>query len=329
MTIYDIAKRAGVSASTVSRVINNKPGIKLETRQKVQNLLREYNYTPDENARGLVNKATKLIGILIPDIRNDHHSDLAYVVEKKLREQGYCSIILNAGYEYEMMTENIQILEKRKVDGIILVGSAFQNQVVKKELTKRMSQKPIVLVNGYLELSNLSSILIDERNGIKNLVNLLYLKGKRHIGFIGNLSTPSNYEKFYGYQEGIKEHRLLEKNVISERSGIERELGYKGIKQLLNEYPNIDSVICTEDLLAAGVIRYLNELNIKMPQQIAVTGVNNSILGEITFPSITTLDNKMVETGIIAAQMLMSHLRGESQSQKIMIFSEIKEREST
>jgi LacI family transcriptional regulator len=329
MTIYDIAEKAGVSASTVSRVINDKPGIKAETREKVQRLLKEYNYIPDENARGLVNKATKLIGILMPDIRNNHHSDLAYVVEKKLREQGYCSIILNAGYEYKMMAESIQILEQRKVDGIILVGSAFQNDTVKKELAKRMTHAPIVLANGYLDLPNVHGILIDERDGTKQIVDLLYAKGKRHIAFMGNLSTPSSYEKFYGYGEGMKKHGLEDHKVLAQVSGVEKESGYRGMKDLLLEHPTIDAIICAEDLMAVGVIRYLNELGMKIPQQIAVTGMNNSILGEITFPSITTLDNKMIDTGVMAAQILMDYLNGEKKAQKIMLFSEIIQREST
>jgi LacI family transcriptional regulator len=329
VTIYDIAEMAGVSGSTVSRVINNKPGIKAATREKVQKLLKEYNYTPDENARGLVNKATKLIGILIPDIRNNHHSDLAYVVEKKLREAGYCSIILNAGYEPKMMVESIQILEQRKVDGVLLVGSAFQNDIVEKELTQRMCNTPIVLANGYLDLSNVYGILINEKSGIKQCVELLYTKGKKNIAFMASLGTPSNYQKLDGYEEGMAKYNLSQQKVILEVSGTEKEAGYIGAKKLLDQYPNVDSVICTEDLMAVGVIRYLNELNIKIPEQIAVIGVNNSIYGEICFPSITTLDNKMSETGLMAAQILIDSLNGLDKPHKIMLFCTIIEREST
>jgi LacI family transcriptional regulator len=329
MTIYDIAEKAGVAASTVSRVINNKPGIKMETRERIQKLLKEYNYIPDENARGLVNKATKLIGILMPDIRNSHHSDLAYVVEKRLRELGYCSIILNAGYEPQMMAESIRILEQRKVDGIMLVGSAFQNELVEKELSQRMKKTPIILANGYLSLPNSYGILVDERGGIKQIVELLHSKGKRNIAFMANLDTPSSYEKLHGYEDGLAELNLTEKRVLIEVPGIEKESGNLGAKELLDKYPHIDSVICAEDLMAVGVIRVLNEMKIKIPEQIAVVGVNNSIYGEICFPSITTLDNKMPETGIMAAEILVETLNGEEKPHKIVLFSCIVEREST
>lgn len=329
MTIYDIAEKAGVSASTVSRVINNKPGIKAETRDKIQKLLKEHNYIPDENARGLVNKATKLIGILIPDIRNNHHSDLAYVVEKKLRDAGYCSIILNAGFDTKMMAESIQLLEQRKVDGILLVGSAFQNSVVEQELKQRMSNTPVVIANGYLELPNVYGILIDERDGMKQVVDLLCAKGKKKIAFMASLGTPSSYEKLSGYKDGLIKNGLLSDEMIIEISGAEKEAGYIGAKVLREKYPEADSVICAEDLMAVGVIRYFNENHIAMPSEIAVVGVNNSIYGEISFPSITTLDNKMVETGLMAAQILVDCLNNEEKPHKIMLFSSIIQREST
>ncbi|SCP99437.1 LacI family DNA-binding transcriptional regulator [Anaerobium acetethylicum] len=329
MTIYDIAEKAGVSASTVSRVINNKPGIKAATRDKVQKLLKEYNYTPDENARGLVNKATKLIGILMADIRNSHHSELAYVVEKKLREYGYCSLILNAGYEPKMMAESIRILEQRKVDGIMLVGSAFQNDIVEKELRERMSDKPVVMANGYLDLPNAYGILVDERDGIRQSVDLLYSKGKRKIAFIVNLGTPSSYEKLHGYEDGLAKHGLSEEKMIIEVPETTIESGFIGARELVGKHPEVDAVICAEDLMALGVIRILNELNIKIPTQMAVVGVNNSVYGEVSFPSITTLDNKMSETGLMAAQILVDCLSGEEKPHKIMLFSTLVERETT
>lgn len=329
MTIYDIAEKAGVAASTVSRVINNKPGIKAETRERIQKLLKEYNYIPDENARGLVNKATKMIGILIPDIRNSHHSDLAYVVEKKLREYGYCCLIVNAGYEEKMMAESIRILDQRKVDGIMLVGSAFQNEIVEKELKERMSNAPIVLANGYLDLPNAYGILVDERSGIEQTVELLHSKGKKNIAFMASLGTPSSYEKLHGYENGLAKFNLQEEKNIIEVTGIEKESGYIGAKKLILEYPNVDSIICAEDLMAVGVIRALNEMNINIPEQIAVVGVNNSIYGEICFPSITSLDNKMPETGLMAAQILVESLNGLDRPHKIMLFPSIVEREST
>ena len=170
MTIYDIAELAGVSASTVSRVINNKPGIKEATRQKVKALLREYNYTPDENARGLVNKNTKLIGIMIADIRSAHHTDLTYVVEKYLRNKGYCGIILNAGSKTEEMEEAVRLLAKRRVDGVLIVGSVFQNDKVKNAISEHFANIPVVFANGEFNLPNVYCVIVDECDGVERFV---------------------------------------------------------------------------------------------------------------------------------------------------------------
>ena len=97
VTIYDIAREANVSASTVSRVINGKAGVNEQTRNRVLELLQKHHYTPNESARELVNRASKLVGILIADIRNLHHMEGAYYIQSELEKQGYCGIVMNTG----------------------------------------------------------------------------------------------------------------------------------------------------------------------------------------------------------------------------------------
>ena len=125
MTIYDIAKEAGVSGSTVSRVINNRPGINAETRKRVQAVLAKYDYSPDEAARGLVSRNSGMIGILVSDIRNLHYIEGAYIIEEKMLESGYCSIILNTGDDSSGRAGYIKLLASRRVKGAVLIGSSF------------------------------------------------------------------------------------------------------------------------------------------------------------------------------------------------------------
>lgn len=328
MTIYDIAKKAGVSASTVSRVINNKPNIKPETRERVQKLLVEYEYVPDQNARGLINKATKLIGILVADIRNDHHAAIAYTVERRLRADGYLSFILNTGYDKESILSSLKVLDQRKVEGIAVVGSVFQNDLVENELKTKMKDTPVVITNGYLPLPNVYGILVDERKGIRDLITLLHKSGKRKIAFMANIGTPSSYEKLYGYQDGLKEFNLGEE-IICEIDGIGQDDGYRGAVKLLEKHPEIDAIVCTEDLIAAGVIHYLNEKKIEIPKKVAVVGVNNSNYGKVCYPKITTMNNRMAESAIIAGDTLVGILKGEEMPHKIVLEPDIIEREST
>ena len=149
MTIYDIAKEAGVSASTVSRVINGKPGIGEKTRKKIQNLLKKYNYIPNEAARSLSTSETRLIGILLEDIRNVHHALIAYTLEQALTARGYAGIILNTGTSDSAKEEYIRLLTARNVDGVILVGSTYQNTFM-KQLIRSESSFPSTISSGKL-----------------------------------------------------------------------------------------------------------------------------------------------------------------------------------
>ena len=173
MTIYDIAREAGVSASTVSRVINNKPGIKESTRKKVQKLLDEYNYTPDVAARGLVMQASKFIGILIEDIRVSHHTESAYVIEQEMTRQGYTCITFSTGADSKRKAQYIEILEQRRVEGAIFIGSMFGTEAVRQSVEQHLSNTPVVIVNGALDLPNTYSVLIDEERGTEECVALL------------------------------------------------------------------------------------------------------------------------------------------------------------
>ncbi len=173
MTIYDIAKQAGVSASTVSRVINNKPGINAQTRKRVQKLLNENHYTPNEAARGLVMQSFKIIGILIEDLRIEHHTESAYVIEQEMTALGYTCITLSTGRKDEKKADYIRILEQRRVDGAILMGSMFETEAVKKSIEEHLSDIPIAIVNGYLDLPNVYGVLIDEERGVKDCVELM------------------------------------------------------------------------------------------------------------------------------------------------------------
>ncbi|MDF2595306.1 MAG: LacI family transcriptional regulator [Clostridia bacterium] len=329
MTIYDIAKIAGVSASTVSRVINNKEGIKKETRERIKKLLEEHHYIPDENARGLVNKATRLIGILVVDIRNAHHTDLAYVVEKFLRGNGYCCIILNAGEGDYMMAETIRILGQRRVDGVLLVGSMFQNQVVEGEIKEHLPNIPIVIANGYIKLPNVYGVLVDECEGVKHCVDLLYSKGRRRIAFVVKMFSPSSNQKLRGYIKGMKEHSYLEKDLVVVETDNTLEKGYEATKRLVEEYPGVDGIIYSEDTIAAGGMRAFLDLGIKIPEQVSVIGIDNTIYGELCYPKLTSLDNKMIEMGLTASRILIDTIEGNNHPEKIMLFSKVIEREST
>lgn len=331
MTIYDIAKEAGVSASSVSRVINNKAGVKEETRKKIKVLLEKHNYSPDEIARGLVNQSTKTIGILISDIRAIHHTDGAYYLERQMASIGYCSIIFNTGGNEKEKVFYIKMLAQRRVEGVILFGSSFQTDTVKEAIKKELSNVPIVIINGYLDLPNVYGVLSDERRGVEKCVQLFAEKNRRKIAYVNSLpTTPSNALKIEGFHRGAREFASIEEHWCYDCEN-SWQGGYSVTKQIIREHPDVEGVIYAIDLLAAGGIRALTEENISIPGRVAVIGIDNSIFSEICTPQLTSLDNKLLESSMMAAQHLIACLRDKTQTpiKQVLLPSELVERETT
>lgn len=329
MTIYDIAEIAGVSASTVSRVINNKPGVSAKMRQKIFRLMEEHHYSPNAIARGLVNRSSKTIGILVEDIRNIHHTDGAYHIEKELISNGYCCIILNTGDENAGKENAIEILSRRRVEGIVMMGSTFQCEAVETAIKKCFLDIPVVLVNGWFDLPNVYGVLSDEQGGIKGCVEHLIAKGKTQIAFIcGKVRTFSNILKENGYCSGVSAlHMNGQPRIYHTESSLEG--GYSATRQLLDAYPETDGIVYGEDILAAGGLKALYEKKIMVPEQVAVTGVNNSIYAQLCSPALTSLDNKHVDASIMAARLIMDSIAGKRNTSRIMLIPELVIRETT
>lgn len=336
MTIYDIAKEAGVSASTVSRVINNKPGIKEETRKRIQKLLDESGYTPDVMARGLVTQASRFIGILIEDIRVSHHTDSVYVIEQEMTARGYTCITFSTGNDPAQKAKYIEILEQRRVQGVILIGSMFATEPVKIAIQRHLSDIPTVMVNGILDLPNVYNILVDEERGTEDCVEYLFNRGRRNFAYIMDIPTPSNLRKLRGFQSGISRYHLTRNDEwIVEALGDDPNpadslaRGKAAAAIVLDRCPDVDAILCATDMLAIGCMQALQEHGIKIPEQIAVMGVDNSLYGQICTPSLSSLDNKLTELSLNAARILLDAFDGRTASHKMMLFTDIIPRQST
>ena len=334
MTIYDIAKQAGVSASTVSRVINNKPGINAQTRKRVQKLLNENHYTPNEAARGLVMQSSKIIGILIEDLRIEHHTESAYVIEQEMTALGYTCITLSTGRRDEKKADYIRILEQRRVDGAILMGSMFETEAVKKSIKEHL---PVAIVNGYLDLPNVYGILIDEERGVKDCAELMFKKGKKHLVMAVDSDTPSNRNKQKGYLRAMLEQGIAKEDIpfytaVNKEFTNPRDVRAAGAKlteQILTERPETDGIIYTTDLLAVGGLEAAKKMGKRIPQDLAIMGIDNTMYGEIVTPKLSSLDNKLVEVSQNASRAILDALDKKEVSHKVMLLTDIKERETT
>ena len=328
MTIYDIAKEAGVSPSSVSRVINKKPGVKENTRRRVMELLEEHDFVPNAIAKGLVSKSSKTIGILISDLRVSHHVDGVYHVEKELTDHGYCSLIMNTGSKAIDKVQAIRELERRRVDGLVLMGAVFQCSEVKSAITQYLRDIPVLMVNGCLDLPNVCGVISDEEDATKRCVERLDQLGRSRLAFVCDDGVnPSVEAKRRGYR------RAMETLPDTECWIYPAENSYAGGEaatlRVLAEHPEVDGILYSVDLLAAAGIHTLMKSGVSVPERVSVIGMNNSVYAEICSPSITSLDNKRNEASVMAASMLIDKINGQKIAQKVMLFSELIEREST
>lgn len=330
MTIYDIAKEAGVSASTVSRVINDKPGISAHTRQKVQDLLDKYHFEVNASARGLIAQASGLIGIMMSDIRTAHHAESAYFIEQQLRTLGYSCMIVNSGFTDASREDGFRLLSSRKIEALVLIGSTFATKQTAHMIQALLpTDTPVVLENGYLDLPNVYSILSDEENGIAACTDLLIKKGRQHLAYLNLHDTPSNRLKKEGFLRYHRPDRDLIYEMSPQAAEEDWDCSYRQTQTLLAHHPEIDAMIYATDQLANAGIYALQDLGIDVPDQVAVIGVDDSAYAKLSRPRLTVLDNKMQELSMTCADTLVKLLHHKPVPKRVMILSEIVEREST
>ncbi len=328
-TIYDIASRAGVSASTVSRVINNYPYVNKETRAKVLKVISEMNYVQNDSARSLATQNTKMAGILIADVRTTHHTEGVYYVEHEFSKNGYSCLIYNTGVDPEQQAKYIQLLGQRKVEAVVLMGSVFQNVTVQNAIMVYLLNTPVAICNGYMDGPNIYGVLADERGGVIKAMQLLASKGKKNYVFITNKLTPSNCEKVGGFNDGFRLY--VEKGsseVIEVESGEIPDIE-EATRDVMKRKPKTDAIVYSEDFVAIAGMHALHEMGIRIPEDVAVVGINNSKYAQISEPDLTSVDNMLYDTSLVAVRNLIDVLNGERVNRRMSIGSELVQRSST
>lgn len=329
MNIYDIAREAGVSITTVSRVINNKENISDMTRLKVESILKKHNYTPNAFARGLMSSSIKSIGVITVDIRKQHYANTAFTIEQDFSKLGYSVILCNTGGKTAESINYFKMLMEKKVDGIILIGSIFNDQKVKKYVSKYVKNVPIVLANGHLDVDNSYSVLVDDFDGIYRCVEYLYQKKHTKIVYIKDMKTYSAERKKEGFIAAMNQYGLMiDETSISEAvHGLEG--GYEAVEKLIATGKQFSAIIFGEDITAVGGIKKLKEMGWRVPEDIAVTGFDNSIFAKCCEPELTSVDNKVETVASLSAKMLHDLIEKKEVSSTIMIRPDLIIRKST
>lgn len=330
ITLKEIAAIAGVSTTTVSKILNKKDQKLSEaTRQRVLKIADEYNYIPNSLARSMVTKRTRTLGLIVPDITNPFFPEIARGVEDKANEEDYNIILCNTDNDIEKEERNISMLIEKMVDGIIILPSS-------KRTTDFNSLKnilmPIVLVDRDVDIKNVQAkVLVDNYDGSYNAVKYLLDEGYRKIAFItGPLTSVTALQRLKGYKHALDEYNVkFDESYILEGS-FRRSWGREAVKILIEEKKSFDAVFCGNDLIAISTMKTIKEYGYKVPEQIGVLGYDDIYISEMVEPPLSTVRQPKYLMGYKAAQITINAIEKKSTKGEIALLkTELIVREST
>ena len=328
-TIADVAKKAGVSATTVSRVLNEHSVVNKKTRKNVLQAIEDLNYTPSLFARGLRGSKTKTIGVLIPDFRSYWYSEILTHIEVEVRRRGYLATICSIGADPDRETEYIDDLIRRQVDGIILC--VYKESDIKKKYLKKVLKKiPIVMMDAPVPGLPVSVVFTDGYKGISKITKAFIGQGHGEIGMLANdLSYEVHRARFQGYLDTLEKGQINIDGNLIEKTDIGLEAGYKGAKRLLsNSKPT--AIVTMDDLTAIGAIRYCNETGIRVPEDVSITGFDDISLAGYSSPTLTTIVQPVKELAEKSVEIIINKIENnKSKNQTIVFEPKIILREST
>lgn len=306
----DVARAAGVSLMTVSRVINNKGDVNSETRQRILEIISKLGYRPSGIARSLATKETYTIGLVVPDVSNPFFADITQGVEHLAHSNGYHVFLCNSGEDPERELAMIQSLEEKRVDGLILCSSRLEEE----KLIGIMANLPaVVLVNRRLQTAQdaFDTVNLDDEQCGRIVARHLIQSGHHAIGFLAG--PPISYSgagRRKGFLAALQEAGIEPLDGWISHCQPSVEGGYKATHSLLAMYPQLTALFCFNDLVAVGALRACEELKRCVPEDLAIVGHDDIPLAALVSPALTTCRVPRYVLGANAVNALLDRLRG-------------------
>jgi LacI family transcriptional regulator len=307
-TIRDVAKKAGVSVATVSRVLNNKGYAHEDTRKLVNEAIKELNYKPNEVARSLYKKKSRLIGLLLPDIRNPFFPELARGVEDEMQEQGHHLIIGNADEKPEKEIDYIQTFKQNNVIGVISATNQAETSLY-EELSF-----PVVFLDR--TTNSHPSVYSDGLDGGKKAAQEMIRRGSKRIALLrGPIELRTAQDRFKGAVDELC-NANVDFQVISSSFRFSFHDAEKMAKTLFEKFPETDGIIASNDLSAAAILHEALRIGRSIPEDLQIIGYDDIPLSKLLFPPLSTIRQPAYDMGREAAKLLMKIINKETLEQK-------------
>jgi LacI family transcriptional regulator len=321
VTLKELAVRARVHPSTISRVANHDPSLRIGpvTRQRIEALLKETEYRPNGVARGLKLRQTFVLAVVIPDITNPFFAALFRGVEDGASPRGYNVLLCNTDGSPERQRSHLDSLQTRRVDGVILASSFLNDPTVDWLRHQRI---PYVLVNRFSHEHRDPFVGSDDLNGGRIATAHLAQLGHRRIGHLAGKSTVSTgVQRRRGYLAALAEHGLAPDPRLVIESGYTEEGGAKAAERLFAIEERPTAIFAVTDMAAVGAFGIARRMGLRVPEDVAIVGYNDIPLASRMVPALTTVHVPIHDFGSVAAQLLLEQIETGQPWRRRMVFN--------
>ncbi len=341
VTIRDIARICGVGTSTVSRAINNEPGIRPDTKEKIMKAIEEYHYIPNNAARNLKMTKAKTVGLLIKGINNSFFSEMYSDFENQLKDLGYDMVLREIGDDRDTVDVAVEMQKENRLSGLIFLGGRMVDQ--DKALDRLDIPYILCAVAVNVQSKNCSSVAIEDTAESIRAVDYLIKKGHKKIAICAG--RESDYAisslRFTGYRKALKEAGIAyDSNLVystsEELPEFTAEAGYQATKEFLDRFtdengvcnPPFTALYALSDLLAFGAYKAIYDAGLKIPDQISVIGFDGIEMTKYMTPALTTIRQPKKEMVEAAVKELGIAMEGAVRNKKLLVEGTLIERDS-
>ncbi len=325
VTIKDVAMLANVAPSTVSRVIADSPRISEATKRKVKQAMEQLGYHPNLNARNLASQSTQALGLVMPSskdvgFQNPFFPTVLQGISEGAREKNYALHMTTGKSDREILDAVVQMVQGKRVDGVILLTSKVEDQVISYLKERNF---PFVLIGKpYKDIEEITHVDNDNVGAMKEAADYLIRLGHSKIGFIGgSLDLIVTVDRLTGYKKALEEAGIEVNTEYIIHQEFLREGGQEGVRALMQlEHPPT-ALVVADDFMALGVLNTLDELGIKVPEDISIVGFNNVLLAEMAKPPLTSIDIQIFELGYHASKNLIEKIENPNEPTKRLIIA--------
>lgn len=307
ITIKDIASEAGVSVSTVSRVLTGTGRVSLQTKKEIEEIMARLNYRPNMSAQSLKTQRTRNVFLIVPDISNPFYADMAKTLQSAVSQKGYMLTLYNTN---ETLDEELQAIDAalESFAGGIVFASISQNRAVIEKLLD--SGIPSVLLNSY-DRCEIDSVHGRRNCGTYLAARYLIENGHRRIAFAGGVpSTTIGISRRNGYINALGESDIPVDNRLIFEMGFSEDAGYKAGKYFASLTERPSAICCANDMIAMGVLFALREEGILVPEEISLTGMDDIVYSRISSPPLTSVTNSGADFAKYSFALLFERLEG-------------------